>query len=85
MFIYRGAQHAQNSGYVISCSINLSEQSLNSDGFIEFVTESNVQPDLIVFEITETAAKTNIDSILNIISELKKSDVKLPSRTLAEA
>ena len=57
-------------------AINLSGLSLGDDGFLTFVTglfdKSCVQPDRICFEITETAAITNLASATRFIRTLKE-------------
>jgi diguanylate cyclase (GGDEF)-like protein/PAS domain S-box-containing protein len=58
------------------CSINLSGQSLTEDDFLDFVIESliesGVQYDKVCFEITETAAISNLNIAVEFISVLKK-------------
>ena len=55
--------------------INLSGQSLTSGGFLSFVQHElehcDVSPEHICFEITETAAISNIDEALSFMSELQ--------------
>ena len=57
------------------CSINLSGQSLNDEHFLEFVIanihESDVAGEHICFEITETAAITNLGKAKHFINTLK--------------
>jgi len=71
-----GAQHAQCNENIIACSINLSGQSIGSEGFLDFLVESiktsRVSPNHICFEITETAAIANIDSAIYFIDTLKE-------------
>jgi len=59
----------------VSYSINLSAQSLCEDSFLEFVLtelhESEVSPDRVCFEITETAAIANMNRAMRFITELK--------------
>ncbi len=59
----------------IACSINLSGQTLTDDHFMEFVItqleESGLPPDSICFEVTETAAITNLTRAMKLIGELK--------------
>lgn len=63
----------KNVGY---CSINLSGQSLADENFqssiIKQLRHSNFQLDKICFEITETAAISNLSMALKFISELKQ-------------
>ncbi|OOZ39210.1 hypothetical protein BOW53_12570 [Solemya pervernicosa gill symbiont] len=57
------------------CAINLSGKSLGDDHFHEFVTEilthTCVPPNKICFEITETAAITNLDKAIRFITTFK--------------
>lgn len=56
-------------------SINLSGQTLSDDGFLGFVTDelstNGIPPENICFEITETAAVTNIDRAQRLIDSLR--------------
>jgi EAL domain-containing protein (putative c-di-GMP-specific phosphodiesterase class I) len=58
------------------CSINLSGQSLNDEHFMEFVItnihESDVAGEHLCFEITETAAITNLSRARQFIKTLKQ-------------
>lgn len=60
----------------IACSINLSGQSLADDHFLDFILEqlelSQLNPELICFEITETAAITNLTRAMKLFGELKQ-------------
>ncbi len=60
----------------IACSINLSGQSLADDHFLDFIIEqlelSQLNPQLICFEITETAAITNLTRAMRLFGELKQ-------------
>ncbi len=55
--------------------INLSGQSLSNAGFYAFITDeieaSNVPPSNICFEITETAAISNIDEAITLMNALR--------------
>ena len=57
------------------CSINLSGISLSDNGFLSFIedriTESPMLGEKICFEITETAAISNLDNAVNFINALK--------------
>jgi diguanylate cyclase (GGDEF)-like protein/PAS domain S-box-containing protein len=59
-----------------SCTINLSGQSLTDEYFLEYVLEqfakSGVDTDYICFEITETAAITNLSRARRFIDTLKQ-------------
>jgi len=70
---------AENPGLtsmLYKCSINLSGHSIGNDHFLDFVkskiTELNVDPNKICFEITETAAISNLIKATEFISELKE-------------
>ncbi len=56
-------------------SINLSGTSLNDDRFLEFVigelTSHSLSPGAICFEITETAAVSNLANVVHFMRELK--------------
>ena len=58
------------------CTINLSGQSLNDEHFLDFVLvnihESDVAGEFICFEITETAAITNLNRARHFINTLKQ-------------
>ena len=57
------------------CSINLSGQSLGDDGILEFIddelNERKVPPECICFEITESAAVSNLKKAQAFINELR--------------
>lgn len=67
---------AKSSGF----SINLSGNSLNDDHFLEFLlgqfAVSSVPPEMICFEITETAAITNLSDATEFIRVLKRAGCK---------
>ncbi len=58
------------------CAINLSGRSVGSDEFLKFVmhqfVETAIPPEKICFEITETAAITNVASATRFIAALKE-------------
>ncbi len=58
-------------------SINLSGNSLNEDSLVNEIQQGlehfHINPKLICFEITETAAITNISKTRNLIDELKQA------------
>ena len=58
------------------CSINLSGQSLVSEGFLPFIMaklkEYQIEPSKICFEITETAAIANLDQATSFVQKLKE-------------
>ena len=57
-------------------NINISGQSLCSDGFLDFIVDlfesSQISPNLITFEITETAAIHNYEAAINLMQHLQK-------------
>ena len=61
-------------------SINLSGASLSDDRFLEFVLrlirKSNLTPECLCFEITETAAISHLEQVQTFIKELKAIGVK---------
>ena len=58
------------------CSINLSGQSITDNDFLGFImtqlNESGIQGEKICFEITETAAISNLSTAIKFISTLKE-------------
>jgi diguanylate cyclase (GGDEF)-like protein/PAS domain S-box-containing protein len=62
------------------CAINLSGQSITESGFLDFIMtqldDSAVQGEKICFEITETAAISNLSMAMKFISTLKKLGCK---------
>lgn len=66
--------HFKNKKQIFN--INISGQSLCSDGFFEFIIDlfasSPVDLQLITFEITETATIHNYNAAINLISRLQK-------------
>jgi diguanylate cyclase (GGDEF)-like protein/PAS domain S-box-containing protein len=69
------ATHEEFQKQINFCSINLSGQSLTEDGFLDFVVESllesSISREKICFEITETAAISNLNIAIKFISTLK--------------
>ena len=57
-------------------AINLSGNSLNDDSLLDFIKEeieiTKIEPSTICFEITETAAISNLDQVSQLILELKR-------------
>jgi diguanylate cyclase (GGDEF)-like protein/PAS domain S-box-containing protein len=57
------------------CSINLSGQSITSEGFLPFImaklNEYEIEPSKICFEITETATIANLDQATSFVQSLK--------------
>ncbi|HTY99678.1 MAG TPA: EAL domain-containing protein, partial [Rhodocyclaceae bacterium] len=64
------------TGHELSCSINLSGQSIGDDRFLEFVIEqvrsAGIAPERICFEITETAAIANLARAAQFMSQLRE-------------
>ncbi len=62
------------------CSINLSGQSLTESSFLDFVidilNDSAIKNEKICFEITETAAITNLNIAIKFISTIKRMGCK---------
>lgn len=60
----------------IHCTINLSGQSLGDDHFLDFVIEqfheTDIAPDYVCFEITETAAISNLNRAIQFIDVLRR-------------
>jgi diguanylate cyclase (GGDEF)-like protein/PAS domain S-box-containing protein len=65
-----------NSDKPVRVAINLSGNSLNEDKLLHFIQqelkEFNIPPNLICFEITETAAISNLSRAAQFIREMKK-------------
>ncbi len=61
---------------VSTCCINLSGQSLSDDRFMDFlvkeIKKSGVPPDILCFEITETAVIANLCNASTLISTLRE-------------
>jgi diguanylate cyclase (GGDEF)-like protein len=68
-------KHNQQLDQLALCSINLSGHSLGEDAFLEdlvtLVKQSQIPPQKICFEITETAAITNLSNATRFIKTLK--------------
>ena len=64
------------NGNVSSCCINLSGQSLSDIRFMDFlideINNSGVSPEILVFEITETAVIANLCNASKLISTLRE-------------
>jgi len=61
---------------VSSCCINLSGQSLSDERFMDFlvseIKDSGISPEILVFEITETAVIANLCNASKLISTLRE-------------
>ncbi len=69
------AEHPEVLLQLDKCSINLSGQSLVSEGFLPFIMaklrEFEIDPSKICFEITETAAIANLTQATSFVQSLK--------------
>ena len=58
------------------CSINLSGQSFTEPGFVEYllelISDSDVPPECLCFEVTETAAVSNLAQTVKFMEAIKK-------------
>jgi len=67
---------AESESNPIKLSINLSGQSLGDANFLSFIIKQldkyQLPPELICFEVTETAAITNLTDAMSLFDELKK-------------
>ncbi|MGB5259660.1 MAG: EAL domain-containing protein [Gammaproteobacteria bacterium] len=61
--------------HVSTCCINLSGQSLSDERFMEFliaeIQDSGVAPEMLCFEITETAVIANLSNASSLISKMR--------------
>ena len=66
---------AERGGAALTCAINLSGASINSDGFLDFIRKQAHQyqlaPGSICFELTETVAVNNLQMAADFIRECK--------------
>lgn len=73
--MYKEAYQGKNKKYLDTCAINLSGESLSDDRFLDFINEQfavyNIPPRAISFEITETAAISNLVKAIQFIKELR--------------
>jgi diguanylate cyclase (GGDEF)-like protein len=74
------AFYAGGHGKKLSCSINLSGQSLCELGFLEYivneVSRSGLAPETICFEVTETVAVSNLTEAIEFMHAVKKIGCK---------
>ncbi len=79
MFSWLG-KHPDHLDKLHLCSINLSGQSLSDEQFLDFIrsafSDHEVPAEKICFEITETAAMTDLASAHRLIDELKDTGVR---------
>ena len=75
------ADHPDHLQQLSLCTINLSGLSLGDNEFLAFVTrtfnESRVLPQKVCFEVTETAAITNLSSATGFLKALKNLGCRL--------
>jgi diguanylate cyclase (GGDEF)-like protein/PAS domain S-box-containing protein len=74
-YIDRLMKYPEHINNLFQCSINLSALSLGDEEFLHYLVrrfdETNIPPDKICFEITETAAISNFSSAVRFIQTLK--------------
>lgn len=68
------SEHPEELATLNKCAINLSGQSIGDESFLDFIKTKikiyNINPEKICFEITETAAISNLAKATKFISEL---------------
>ena len=68
--------HPEHLEHLDLCGINLSGHSLGNEEFLEFLMlqfdETNIRPDKLCFEITETAAIANLSSAARFMTVLRE-------------
>ena len=71
---------ADRGGAALTCAINLSGASINSEGFLEFIRKKVLQyrlkPGAICFELTETVAVNNMQAAANFVRECKEMGIQ---------
>jgi EAL domain-containing protein (putative c-di-GMP-specific phosphodiesterase class I) len=69
------SKNTELTSNLTKCAINLSGQSVGDDDFLSFIKSQislyNLNPTKICFEITETAAISNLNKATEFITELK--------------
>lgn len=75
------ARQWQLDGTPLCVSVNVSVITLQQENFLNIVervlSDSEVDPDLIEIEITETAAMTNVEHSIRVLSRLREMGVRL--------
>ena len=73
MFGYYAELLADRDGRPVTCAINLSGASINTEGFFEFVqaqfTQHQLGPGAICFELTENVALNNLQTAVHFIKQ----------------
>ena len=71
---------AERGGTPLTCAINLSGASINSEGFLEFIRQQvnkyTLAPGAICFELTETVAVNNLQAAAEFIRECKAMGIQ---------
>jgi len=80
VFSAYGQLVAERGDVPVTCSINLSGASINSEGFIEYVRaqmhEFQLPPAAICFELTETVAVNNLEAAAEFMSECQAMGIR---------
>ena len=80
VFSAYGQLVAERGGTPVTCAINLSGASINSEGFIEYVRaqmlEYQLPPAAICFELTETVAVNNLEAAAKFMSECQVMGIR---------
>ncbi|MEM7402121.1 MAG: EAL domain-containing protein [Pseudomonadota bacterium] len=73
---FRNYNDIFGNGSGVQIAINLSGNSLNDDSLLDFINgeiaKTKIEPCNVCFEITETAAISNLDQVSQLILELKR-------------
>ncbi len=71
---------ADRGGAPLTCAINLSGASINSEGLLEFIRKKVLQhglkPGAICFELTETVAVNNMQAAASFVRECKEMGIQ---------